>query len=470
MLRRCLLAVWISLALIGTAAAQEAPRVPPQEPGPDGGLVHVVGYGDTVQGILAAYANYGVTLDSLKQLNGWRFPPDFIFVGQQIIILPPGSTTPGNGIPVPASAPAPEAPAAATLAPPQAAPSAASVPFVPKQMTVAEIAALLAVESVAPFLPSGGELPPASSEQAVLTEAASPTPAQPPPVPAATEDAQSSANPTQTAEVALAQETPTQTQQPPTTPSPSTTPAETPPAGASNSLGSFFSGKSSPSASAEATQEAAPEVTATAAPTQTATPEATEEAAVLPTTSPTSLPAPTITSPAPEVASLAQNSGTICVSFFEDANHNTRRDGDEQLLAGGQVSIGGAEPQPNADAEPLCIPNQPPGVTTVQALPPDGYGLTTATVLQVQVAAGRTSDVNFGAAQGVASPIVPTLIPEDLAAPLPSELQAKNVKVEDKSLLDRLPDYTAYVVLAAAGVVLVVGGVGIAVVMRFMRS
>ena len=145
------------LALFTTTAWAQAPRVPPQEPGPDGGLVHVVQFGDTLQGIMAAYANYGITMEQLQERNGWRFPPQFIFVDERIVILPPGSTDPGNGIPAPASAPPAAAPTDAPPAenPGEAAQPVEAAPAAPDltRLTADQIAAITPVEAIQPFLP-----------------------------------------------------------------------------------------------------------------------------------------------------------------------------------------------------------------------------------------------------------------------------------------------------------------------------
>ena len=164
---RLLVLLMVVLLPIVTAQAQN-PRVFPQEPGPDGGLVHVVRFGDTLQSIMAAYASYGITLERLQELNGWRFPPQFIYVDEQIIILPPGSVEPGSGLPVPASA-APAAPAATAPAESVAsdggsvtvgggpAPAAADGPAPEEsqllRLTAEQIAGIQPVEVVAPFLP-----------------------------------------------------------------------------------------------------------------------------------------------------------------------------------------------------------------------------------------------------------------------------------------------------------------------------
>ena len=150
----------LALTVVGAGAANaQSPRVPEQEPGPDGGLVHVVNFGDTLASILAAYAPYGVTMERLQELNGWRFPPQFIYVDEQIVILPPGSVTPGSGVSVPAGVgQAAPPPASVTVtpaggAPPADVPPAATPAPASERLTVDQIAAIAPVEAIAPFLP-----------------------------------------------------------------------------------------------------------------------------------------------------------------------------------------------------------------------------------------------------------------------------------------------------------------------------
>lgn len=98
----CLLAlaalILSQAALLSIPSAQaQVNLVQPQPPRPDGSIVHVVRQGDTINGILNAYLRYSVTLEALQVFNGWRFPPDLIFVNQEIIILPSGSVDPTSG-------------------------------------------------------------------------------------------------------------------------------------------------------------------------------------------------------------------------------------------------------------------------------------------------------------------------------------------------------------------------------------
>lgn len=79
-----------------------APPAPPiatafvafvQPPRPDGSVVHTVQVGDTMTGISTAYA---VPIDEILELNGLR-SARFIFVGQQLLIKPAGSSSGSTG-------------------------------------------------------------------------------------------------------------------------------------------------------------------------------------------------------------------------------------------------------------------------------------------------------------------------------------------------------------------------------------
>lgn len=91
---------------------QYVPFVVPQGVRPDGSLVHVVQAGDTLSSIAYAYFDYGVTIESIATLNDDIKPNTrFLTIGQEIIILPPGSVDPVTGQLVPAGAPPPVQPA-----------------------------------------------------------------------------------------------------------------------------------------------------------------------------------------------------------------------------------------------------------------------------------------------------------------------------------------------------------------------
>lgn len=132
-----------------------APFVSPQSARPDGSVVHVVQYGDTLDGIIFAYSSQGIsiTIDDLSRFNNWRFKPQYIFVGDEIIILPPGSVDPNTGqlLVLPSNIPGAQPTAAPTTVPAEtaatpetAAPATDNVPSEPS---------VPAAQSIEPFVP-----------------------------------------------------------------------------------------------------------------------------------------------------------------------------------------------------------------------------------------------------------------------------------------------------------------------------
>ncbi len=83
---------------------QTVPFVSPQSAQPDGSVVHVVGEGDTFDSVYVAYREFGVTRADILALNGWDEPPRWIFPGESIRIMPPGSVDPVTGQLLPTSA------------------------------------------------------------------------------------------------------------------------------------------------------------------------------------------------------------------------------------------------------------------------------------------------------------------------------------------------------------------------------
>ena len=120
---------WDKVSLVRTEEAEPTPEqqyvpfVVPQGVRPDGSIIHVVQAGDTLSSIAYAYSEYGVTNESIAALNEGIKPNTRILqVGEELIILPPGSVdpvtgqrvTPGAGTSTgaPAQAATPAAPAA----------------------------------------------------------------------------------------------------------------------------------------------------------------------------------------------------------------------------------------------------------------------------------------------------------------------------------------------------------------------
>ncbi|MBI5959909.1 MAG: LysM peptidoglycan-binding domain-containing protein [Chloroflexi bacterium] len=96
---------WDRAALVRTTAAPAVeptaafvPFVAPQSVKPDGSIIHVVQAGDTLSSIAYAYTEYGVTNESIAALNPPMKPNTRVLqLGQEVIILPPGSVDPATG-------------------------------------------------------------------------------------------------------------------------------------------------------------------------------------------------------------------------------------------------------------------------------------------------------------------------------------------------------------------------------------
>lgn len=107
--------------------------------------------------------------------------------------------------------------------------------------------------------------------------------------------------------------------------------------------------------------------------------------------------------------------GAICVLLFDDINGDALRQDTEVGIAGGQASISertglasqNATTQSgfDADAEPIrtCFEALPLGEYTISVAIPDGYNPTTNPSSTIQIAAGQTQDINFGAQVGSSS-------------------------------------------------------------------
>jgi LysM repeat protein len=93
-----------------TATPNQVPFVKPQNVRPDGSIVHVVQAGDTLSSITYAYRDYHVTNESIAALNPPMKPNTRVLqIGQEIVILPPGSVDPATGQLLPAGSTLPPA-------------------------------------------------------------------------------------------------------------------------------------------------------------------------------------------------------------------------------------------------------------------------------------------------------------------------------------------------------------------------
>ena len=108
------------------------PFVSPQNVRPDGSIIHVVQAGDTLSSIAYAYAEFGVTAESIAALNeGLKPNSRFLQLGQEIVVLPPGSVDPVTGQLVPGGAAA-QPPAEPTSEPLPTAEAVADAPASPE--------------------------------------------------------------------------------------------------------------------------------------------------------------------------------------------------------------------------------------------------------------------------------------------------------------------------------------------------
>lgn len=160
----------------------------------------------------------------------------------------------------------------------------------------------------------------------------------------------------------------------------------------------------------------------------------------------------------------ASTNGTVCVTFFEDADQNRLQEQGEGLLAGGSISImqganAAGSYQTDGVSEPHCFESLAAGDYIAAAVAPEGFGLTTPSQLRLRLSPGATINITFGAAQGV-QPLVPP--PAD-ANPVIEEV-AQQAEPQ-RTLADQLLSVSGLIVIGLAAVVLV-GGAGLAFLLR----
>jgi len=125
-------------------------------------------------------------------------------------------------------------------------------------------------------------------------------------------------------------------------------------------------------------------------------------ATLAPTATPTFGPSPTPTTP-PPTATPFNGTGKICVYLYEDTNGNAMPDDNEYALGGGAVSISETSGKftqtgkTDDSGDPICYDLAPEGEYNVSIAVPDGYNPTTVTSQFVDLIAGSTMVVDFGA-------------------------------------------------------------------------
>lgn len=118
---------------------------------------------------------------------------------------------------------------------------------------------------------------------------------------------------------------------------------------------------------------------------------------------------PTPTSPVPLEPSPTpfKGNGTICIFLFNDSNGNALAEETEIGLGGGQVSITdplsrvnltGATIEGTAEgSEALCFEDIPEGQYSISVAIPEGYNPTTVLNFTLDLGAGDSSTIDFGA-------------------------------------------------------------------------
>jgi hypothetical protein len=102
--------------------------------------------------------------------------------------------------------------------------------------------------------------------------------------------------------------------------------------------------------------------------------------------------------------------GTVCALLWNDSNGNGVRDASETLIANARLMVvdsGTGAPLQNyttdGQSEPHCFADLPAGNYTISAVTPGGYNPTTPDSRALNVEAGSTSMLEFGAQPGAAA-------------------------------------------------------------------
>ncbi len=119
---------------------------------------------------------------------------------------------------------------------------------------------------------------------------------------------------------------------------------------------------------------------------------------------PTAVPQATIAQgPPTATATMGPGSGIICVLLYEDLDGDSLRQDSEVAILGGEISIterSGLFSDTRSTIEgfdPVCIEDLPIGSYNITVAIPDGYNATTVLNITVDLPAGDTSYLNFGA-------------------------------------------------------------------------
>ncbi|MCY3780886.1 MAG: LysM domain-containing protein [Chloroflexi bacterium] len=148
----------------------------------------------------------------------------------------------------------------------------------------------------------------------------------------------------------------------------------------------------------------------------------------------------------------ADLSPQICFIIFADENHNGMREPDEIRLGGGEIILFDAADveqlhySTDGESEPYCLRDLGRRLYRLEATAPDGYGLSDAASLWLDLRYGGKLNLEFGARQGF-----PTIARSALEA----NAEIENVPSDESRRL--LHEVSGLVAVAIAGVVLISG-------------
>jgi len=428
---------------------RDVPFVTPQGMQPDGSIIHVVQEGDTLASIAVAY---GVTVTELRRLN--NIPPEefVIRIGQRLIVKTPA---PNVTYIVVTATPTPDPNVTPAFTPFIVVPTNTPVGIIPITVVPITIVPLSPPSddptpeptktprlriptqdprriSIVPIRPRSTVVPPSGSGSLPTAESVALAPSATPTDRSTQRPDQPAATPTGMTVLIIVTPTALPTEAPEAPPA---TPTAIPPTATSTNT-------PSPEATAMAAQPTPQPPTATNIP-----PTATQAVALIPTIAQEPPPA---------------DQARLCVIAFDDANTNRLRDQGEPLLIGLQVTLlrEGATVQTLSTAAltPTCFTELAEGMYTLIATPPETYGMTTPSQLQVQVQRGVPLMVSFGAAGSYQ----PTALP---ASELPPPSNVAQRDPQRGPLLTFLLENFGLVVAALAAFTLI-SGLSVALIVR----
>jgi len=164
----------------------------------------------------------------------------------------------------------------------------------------------------------------------------------------------------------------------------------------------------------------------------------------------------------PEAGTVA---GTICVAAFDDANNDGQRNEGEALVANAAVSISQANRTistyiTDGASEPYCFELNEADSYQLQLYPPTGYAPTTEDNWAVSIANNESYTVAFGISQTLAAADV------DSAAQPTAPAEATGEAAVEADGGGLFSGNLGMIVLGAAGLLLVLAGVGVYLLRR----